>query len=117
MRHADLQVWTEDWNGTPVVAAEGEIELATVDRFRSAASDAVRGKPESVIFDLRKVTFIDSSGLGILVATRKRLSNEPSSVVVITDQPAVLQSLEITGLDRVLRVVREPAALQTGTPS
>jgi hypothetical protein len=31
--------------------------------------------------------------------------------VVVTDQPAVIQSLHITGLDRVLRVLREPQTL------
>jgi anti-sigma B factor antagonist len=117
MRHGDLKIWTEEWEGTPVVAAEGEVDLATVDSFRQAASDAVRQKPETVIFDLRKVTFIDSSGLGILVATRKKLNNDPSSVVVVTDQPAVLQSLQITGLDRVLRVEREPAAIRSSLTS
>ena len=117
MRHGDLKIWTEEWDGTPVVAAEGEVDLATVDSFRAAASEAVKSKPQAVIFDLRKVTFIDSSGLGILVATRKKLNNEPTSVVVVTDQPAVLQSLQITGLDRVLRVEREPAAVRSGTAS
>lgn len=111
MRHGELKVWTEQWDGTPVVRAEGEIDLGTVDAFRCATSEVVRLKPRSVIFDLRKVTFVDSSGLAILVATRKRLKNDPEAVTVVTDQPAVLQSLLITGLDRVVRVLREPCAV------
>jgi anti-anti-sigma factor len=106
MRHGDLKVWTERWDDTPVIGAEGEIDLGTVDSLRSLAAEVVRQKPDAVIFDFRKVTFIDSSGLGILVATRKRLGGESACVSVVTDQPAVLQSLSITGLDRVLRVQR-----------
>jgi anti-anti-sigma factor len=117
MRHGDLKVWTENWEGTPVVRAQGEVDLATVDDLRSAARDAVRAKPEAVIFDLRQVTYIDSSGLGILVATRKQLGNAPDSVVVITSQPAVLQSLQITGLDRILRIMPEPQTTRSGSPS
>jgi len=112
MRYGELRVWTEDWDGVPVVAAEGEVDLGTVDTLRSAASEVVRRKPETIVFDLRKVAYMDSSGLGILVATRKQLGNSPSAVVVVTNQPAVLQSLHITGLDRVLRVLQEPCALQ-----
>jgi anti-anti-sigma factor len=112
MRHSELKVWVEEWEGVPAVRAEGEIDLGTVDALRSAASEVVRTKPDRVIFDLRKVNYIDSSGLGILVATRKRVGTTPESVTIITDQPAVLQSLEITGLDRVLNVLREPAAVQ-----
>jgi anti-anti-sigma factor len=54
---------------------------------------------------------MDSSGLGILVAARKQLRNEADAVIVVTDQPAVLQSLHITGLDRVLRVLRDASSL------
>jgi anti-sigma B factor antagonist len=113
MRHGELKIQTEEWNGTPVIQAEGEVDLGSVDSLRAAASDVVRLKPEMVIFDFRKVTYIDSSGLGILVATRKQLGNSAASVVVVTDQPAVLESLRITGLDRVLRVLREPSPVHS----
>ncbi len=113
MRHGELRVWNETWDGTPVIAAEGEVDLSSVDLLRSAASQAVRDQPDTLVFDFRKVTFIDSSGLGILVATRKQLKNNPDSVVVVTDQQAVLQSLQLTGLDRVVRVLREPSAVTT----
>lgn len=117
MRYGDLRVWTEIWGETPVIGAEGEVDLGTVDSLRSVTSEVVREKPRSVIFDLRKVTFMDSSGLGILVATRKRLNNEPGAVVIITDQPAVLQSLSITGLDRIFTVQRELAPVPSGVVS
>lgn len=117
MRHGDLRVWRERWGETPVVAAEGEVDLGTVDALRSLASEVVREQPQGIIFDLRKVTFIDSSGLGILVATRKRMAGAAGGVTVVTDQPAVLQSLSITGLDRVLNVLREPDAVLSGCRS
>ena len=115
MRYGELKVWTEHWGETPVIGAEGEVDLGTVDALRSVTSEVVRAQPKSVIFDLRKVTFMDSSGLGILVATRKRLSNQPGSVIIVTDQPAVLQSLMITGLDRVFTVQRDIAPVPSGS--
>ena len=114
MRHGELNVWTDNWDGIPVIAAEGEVDLGTVDRLRAATSEVVRKRPRTVIFDLRRVSFIDSSGLGILVATRKQLHNDAESVVVVTDQPAVLQSLHITGLDRILQVRHDPVGSPTG---
>jgi anti-anti-sigma factor len=113
MPHSDLIIWSDNWDGNPVVGAEGEVDLSSVDALRTAASQAVREQPNTLIFDFRKVTFIDSSGLGILVAARKQLRNNPDAVVVVTAQPAVLQSLQLTGLDRVVRVLREPAAVTT----
>lgn len=120
MRRGELKVWIETWEETPVVRAEGELDLGTLDQFRTATSEVMRRSPSAVIFDLRQVTFIDSSGLGILLATRKRLGSERSAVTVITQQPAVLNSLSTTGLDRYLCVVPEPllaaAAASSETP-
>jgi anti-anti-sigma factor len=113
MRQTDLRVWTEEWEGTPVIRAEGEIDLSSVDEFRSAASTVVRLKPPAVIFDLREVSYIDSSGLGVLVATRRHLGSDGSGVTVVTGQDAVLQTLQITGLDRIFRVTPEPPAVPT----
>lgn len=115
MRYGELKVWTDEWDGVPVVGAEGEIDLGTVDSLRAAASEIVRGNPESIIFDLRKVTYIDSSGLGILLAARKQLGKSADSVVVVTEQASVIQSLKITGLDRVMRIQSEPAGLHATT--
>jgi anti-anti-sigma factor len=108
MRQGELRVWTEEWDGTPVIGAEGEIDLGCVDQLRKAASEVVRKKPHAVVFDLRKVSFIDSSGLGVLVATRKQLGHVPGAVTIVTAQPAVLQSLEITGLLRVFTILEHP---------
>jgi len=117
MHRGDLRVWTEDWDGVPVIGAEGEIDLGTIDQIRSATSELVRSKPARLIFDLRQVSYIDSSGLGILVGARKHLGHEPELVTVITDHPAVLQALSLTGLDRVLRVLREPATAAASAPA
>jgi len=117
MRRGELKVWIEAWDQTPVIRAEGEVDLGTVDAFRQAVSEVVCQQPASVIFDLRQVTFMDSSGLGILMSTRKRVGADRSSVLVVTRQPTLLSSLSITGLDRYLLVAPEPpvaASLSTG---
>jgi anti-sigma B factor antagonist len=113
MRHGELRVWTEEWDGTPVVRAEGEVDLGTVDALRKAASDIARRKPEAVIFDFRQVNYLDSTGLGVLVATRKKLGNSRDCIIIITNQPAVLQCLSLTGLDQVVRIQSEPSAVPT----
>jgi anti-anti-sigma factor len=112
MRHGELYVSTEEWGDTPVIRAEGEVDLGTVDVFRKAVSEVVRSKPEKVIFDLRDLTYIDSSGLGVLVATRKQLGSKSGCVTIVTAQPAVLQSLNLTGLDRVLEVLPDQVAAE-----
>jgi anti-anti-sigma factor len=50
----------------PVIHLEGEIDLDSVETFRWVISDAIRGASEAVV-DFTGVTFIDSSGTGLLV--------------------------------------------------
>ena len=111
MRFGELKVWTEGNEAAPVICAEGEVDLGSVDALRRAAAEAVKSKPEVLTFDLRRVTYMDSMGLGVLVASRRQLGNRSGSVVVVTQQPAVLHSLMLTGLDRVLQVIPEPQSL------
>ncbi|HUK76255.1 MAG TPA: STAS domain-containing protein [Thermoleophilia bacterium] len=51
---------------TPVIHLEGEIDLDSVETFRWAVTDALRGATEAIL-DFSRVTFIDSSGTGLLV--------------------------------------------------
>ena len=50
----------------PVIYLEGEIDLDSVETFRWVVSDAMRGVSQ-VVVDFTGVTFIDSSGTGLLV--------------------------------------------------
>ena len=72
----------------PIIYLQGEIDLDSVETFRWAISDAMRGVTEAVI-DFSGVTFIDSSGTGLLVrfcldykaqGVRLRLRNIPPTV-------------------------------------
>jgi len=51
---------------TPVIHLEGEIDLDSAETFRWVVTDAVRGATE-IVLDFARVTFIDSSGTGLLV--------------------------------------------------
>jgi anti-sigma B factor antagonist len=51
---------------TPIIHLEGEIDLDSVETFRWAVTDALRGATEAIL-DFSRVTFIDSSGTGLLV--------------------------------------------------
>jgi len=50
----------------PVIYLEGEIDLDSVETFRWVVDDATRGRRQAVL-DFSGVTFIDSSGTGLLV--------------------------------------------------
>jgi anti-sigma B factor antagonist len=100
---AGLQVSKEQIEGVEVVSASGEIDISTAQRLRDLL-DAVPDGEKRVIADLSGVTFLDSTGLGVLIATHKRLAGAGGVLeLVITARP-VLKVLEVTGLTSLFTV-------------
>jgi len=89
-----------------VVAARGELGLASAAEFEGAletASDLGVGR---VIADLAAVTILDSAGLGILLTSAQKLRMNGGELVVVTDDPRIIGLFERTRLDLVVRLER-----------
>lgn len=87
-----------------VVAVAGEIDMATAGLFWQALEHACE-RSGRVIVDLTDTTFIDSSGLAVLVRAHKLLDQRADSVVVRAPSPTIRQVLGISGLDGIITVV------------
>jgi anti-anti-sigma factor len=87
----------------------GEIDVTQVPELR----DEILALPSdrSVHLDLSTVSYLDSSGLGMLVLLRKRLARRGAEVTLFDVQPPVRRVLEITGLNRAFQFASasEPA--------
>jgi anti-anti-sigma factor len=95
--------------GAVVVVAVGEIDLASSPQLREAlvAPDA---QASTVVLDLRGVTFIDSSGLGVIVGQQKRSREDGHSFAIAVDGASPVQRiLDLSGLINILDVVADPA--------
>lgn len=91
-----------------VVEVGGELDLYTAPNFRDsvleAASDEAAPK---VIVDFRRLGFIDSSGLGAIIACLKHLRERDGELTLAAPEGSGLRRLlDLTGLDRVLTIYR-----------
>lgn len=75
----------------------GEFDLNGVEQFDHAAAGVT--PTESLVLDLRDLSFMDSSGLGALMGLYRRGVAEGWSLVVAAPQPQVTRLLQITGVD------------------
>ena len=91
--------------GTWVLRARGEIDVATSPDLRRELHQLVE-RTGSIVVDLRDVTFIDSSGLGVLVGTLKRLrERDPNATLVLEGlQEPVRKVFDITGLSDLFAI-------------
>lgn len=91
-----------------VLAAKGEIDIASVDGLRNALEGAVKSGAAEIWLDLTHVEFMDSTGLTALVAAHRRVSS--GGFVVICPDGPVRRLMAIAGLDRVIPIHPSRAA-------
>jgi anti-sigma B factor antagonist len=106
-----LTVGTDERGGWTVVTARGQLDVATAPRFRQDLLEAQYGGSTRVVVDLDGVEFLDSMGLGVLVGALKRARTHDGELVIACRRERLLHLFELTGLDRVLRIVPDVADL------
>jgi anti-sigma B factor antagonist len=75
--------------------------------FRDQARAAFKPALKQIDIDLSDTAFIDSSGLGALVALHKTACHRTGAVRLLRPQPSVRQMLELTRMHRLFEIVKE----------
>ena len=91
-------------DGVPVVAAPEEIDITNAPELRSAlleAAAAANGHG-TLVADLSRTQFCDSSGLHTLLAAHKRATAAGGDMLLVLPGNAVLRVFTITGVDRII---------------
>jgi anti-sigma B factor antagonist len=102
---AEFAVTVSKNPGVPVLEVRGEIDVASAPEFHAALADLMGQSGEAVMVDLRQVSFIDSTGLGVLVGAEKEMRDAGRDLRLVVIQPQITRLLELTGLDEVFTVL------------
>ena len=89
---------------TATIGAAGELDLSVADQLRSAVSTEVAAGARQLTVDLTALTFMDSTGLRVLLEALDAMEKVQGSLVVKVDTGPVERIIRITGLDTVLDV-------------
>jgi anti-sigma B factor antagonist len=89
-------------SGLPLVVVEGEVDAYAAPDLDSALDDA--GRRGDVLVDLRRVSFMDSTALGLVVRAVRVYGESGRSARVVLPGGAARRIFEITALDRALPV-------------
>ena len=87
-----------------------QLDSAHASMVYESVLEAVTAAVRNIEVDLSGTVFLDSCGLGTLVALRKLVAPRAGGVRLLNPTPAALQLLELTRLYRVLEVVQREAA-------
>jgi len=96
----------EKRKGCLVFYFTGQLDAYSEKQFTSFVSDVLQTNELSVIIDLSKIDFIDSSGLGAMVQTAKKCNKQKRSFVVVGN-PRVKQTIKLVKLEQYLHLVQD----------
>lgn len=105
-------------SGASVVSLQGELDLSTIPTLEPQLFDELGRRP-GVVVDLTKLSFIDSSGIGLLIQAFRANGDSGRMGTVIAPGSQVERVFAIAGIDRALPVFRSRAdalsAVRNGT--
>ncbi|MDJ1169738.1 STAS domain-containing protein [Roseofilum sp. BLCC_M154] len=87
------------------IQPSGILDSTKAGQFRDEVSALVQSGADTILIDLKDVTFIDSSGLGALVAALKTVRSAGGKLLICSINEQVRMLFELTSMDRVFEVL------------
>lgn len=100
----DLMVTIRDEDPFVVLDVVGEVDISTAAVLRDAMIEATDTGARKLVFDLSRVTFVDSIGLGVFVLARKKMQLRRGSVDIVASTRRVLAIFKLAGLEQAFRI-------------
>lgn len=100
----DLSITRADHGDHTVVHLGGEIDVYTAPFVREKLDEQIHAGRTDLVVDLSDVTFLDSTGLGVLVGRLKFARTRGGSLRLVGTAERVLRVFAITGLDKVFEI-------------
>jgi anti-anti-sigma factor len=89
-------------NGVRAISVHGELDLSTAPELEGPLDEALDSGEGSLLIDLSRCEFIDSTGIALIVRAWQRLDSSDNgrrSLVICSQNDQVRRVLEITGLE------------------
>ena len=99
-----MPVRIENTEGIMRAKLSGEIDHHLAADMRRSLDDAIlREKPQALLLDFSDVTFMDSSGIGLVMGRYKLINQSGGELEVTGTSPQIRKVMKLAGLDRLAR--------------
>ncbi len=104
---ADVRITTSQLGAEAyVVAARGDVDLYSAPELQAQLSSVTESGGRRLIVDLTSADFLDSTAIGLLVASAADVERHGGRLVLVCDNPVLLRSIDVTGLAPRFRIER-----------
>lgn len=100
----ELAVSRQSVDGVPVLAVKGEVDVYSAPALSENLNQLLDEGSATIVVDLTEVAFLDSTGLGALIAARTATDKTGGALPIVCTQDRILKLFNITGLDGVFSI-------------
>ena len=105
-----MMVPSKDDSGISEVRLVGEIDVFASPEVKSALVSTIKDGHNFLVVDFAKVSYIDSTGLGALVAALKAARDNGGSIAIVCKDPQIRRIFDVTGLVKVFGMYDDVAS-------
>jgi anti-sigma B factor antagonist len=99
-----LTVGTRTAGEYVILTLSGELDVTNAAEAEEAVRAAWQDASSPLVFDLSRLTFMDSTGVRVLVRARRRATQRGGTVALAGLTPSVSRIMEVTGLNRAFSI-------------
>lgn len=101
-----MKIKIKSENGTAIVVLSGEIDHHTAKNLRSELDKfVITMQPEILAIDFSNITFMDSSGIGLIIGRYKLLKECGGQLEIHSPQPYIRRVLKLSGIERIVKII------------
>lgn len=104
MESSGLRVVKEVVNGNTQIVLSGEIDIYTSQSFKNELNQVVSSCKGDIFIDCKELSYIDSTGLGILVGALKEIRKDNNDIYICNLKENIKKLFIITGLDKLFKI-------------
>ena len=105
-----LEIATDTTGPNPTVRVSGELDLSSCGLLQAAIRAAESSKPAAIVLDLRNITFLDSTGLNLLLAEEANARTHGRRLLLVRPLGPADRIFRLTLLEDRFEFVEAPAA-------
>jgi anti-sigma B factor antagonist len=103
-----LQIELRQEQDRVVVTLAGELDMANAPLLQSTIESEQLSSTKTVVLDLQQLTFVDSTGLRIILAARELCWRRGQELAITPGSQQVQRLLSVTGVGEHLRTISTP---------
>jgi len=87
-----------------IIEPVGEVDIYTSPQFKEILLSTIEEKPVDIAIDGKSLSYIDSTGLGVLISALKKAKENNKSIIITNIKPNIKKLFSLTSLDKVFTI-------------